>query len=100
MNGPLQVAIVRLRFENIQYRVLLRHEFETWPLGEDSCVVYCRKDMTPMTSPGGAYLVTVAPYYMLSDGVERTLPNHLPYSDLHTAAMMVGGMWMSSGWNA
>lgn len=102
MNAPLQVAIVRLRFENIPYRALLRHEFDVpWPFEEDSIVVYCRTTFSEgERAPKGVVLATVAPFYLLSDGVERTLSNRIEFEKFHTAAMATRGMWMSSGWNA
>lgn len=101
MNAPLQVAIVRLRFESVPYRVLSRHEFDTWPFAEDSIVVFCRTTMsTGDRLPIGTMLATVAPFYMLSDGVERVLTNAMEFSVFHSAAMATRGQWrMASGWN-
>lgn len=99
MNAPLQVAIVRLRFENIPYRVLLSDEFDTWPFEEDSCVIFCRTTLTQLDrAPTGEVMASVAPFYMLSDGVERTLQS-IGFEPFHAAAMATRGLWMSSGWN-
>lgn len=100
MSVQLQVAIVRLRFENVPYRVLLRDEFKEWPFYEDSCVIFCRTtlergDRLPTTT----LIATIEPFYMLSDGVERALSNAMEYAPFHAAAMMTRGLWMSSGWN-
>ena len=99
MNAPLQVAIVRLRFENIPYRVLLRHEFDAWPFEEDSVVVFCRTAFSPADrAPTGVVVASVAPLYLLSDGVERALPS-MGFEPFHAAAMATRGLWMASGFN-
>jgi hypothetical protein len=102
--NPLQVAMVRLRLENVPFRMLHRGDFKAWPFAEDRVVVLVRTTLDPipnlqgMATPG-MMMATSGPVYMMSDGVERTLTNVHEFAPFHSIAMAVAGIWMSSGWN-
>jgi hypothetical protein len=100
VSDALQVQLVRLRFENIPFRVLSRSEFDAWPFAEDSIVIFARTTCSvDDRMPKGVAIASTSPLYMLSDGIERTLSNAMEFSQFHTAAMATRGIWMSSGWN-
>lgn len=97
--NPMQVALVRLRLEGIQFKLLHRHEFDTWPFSDETIAVLVRATASPIQDSPGVVLATVGPLYIMADGVERPLTTMPGFEPFYNIAMAMSGMWMSSGWS-
>jgi len=103
MTEALQVAAVRLRLEDVPWRVVTAAEFKQdgkeWPLAFDHCLLFCRRVVDVNAE---SVVLSLDPGYVTPDGCHYGFPyspgRARALRDAASALQLWNG-WLASGTN-